>query len=278
MRHIGSGLLVLLLAVAAAADDKPKPRASPAERLAAIQKEYKDAEAAYYKAAGPLPDTPEGHKKAQERWQAFDKKQADLFMEAVELAKADPKSDVGFAALEWVLTIPRSFYLPAGKPGLELLTEHHAANPKVGKVVAWVGSLRPRGEPSEAAASALIEAVAKKNPDKAARAQAFLAKAWQAKAKFAAAEYRKEAGADRLAAAAEKAFEAVLKDYADCPRLIRANAGTVGEMARSELFELRHLRVGKSAPEIEGEDLDGAKFKLSDYRGKVVVLDFWGDW
>ena len=37
-------------------------------------------------------------------------------------------------------------------------------------------------------------------------------------------------------------------------------------------------RDGESAPEIEGEDLDGKKFKLSDYRGKVVLLDFWGHW
>jgi cytochrome oxidase Cu insertion factor (SCO1/SenC/PrrC family) len=32
---------------------------------------------------------------------------------------------------------------------------------------------------------------------------------------------------------------------------------------------------GKRAPEITGEDADGANFKLSDYRGKVVLLDFW---
>ena len=32
------------------------------------------------------------------------------------------------------------------------------------------------------------------------------------------------------------------------------------------------------APEIEAPDLDGVKFKLSDYRGKVVLLDFWGYW
>ncbi|HMC63847.1 MAG TPA: hypothetical protein VKI65_02805 [Gemmataceae bacterium] len=31
-------------------------------------------------------------------------------------------------------------------------------------------------------------------------------------------------------------------------------------------------------PEIEAEDLDGQKFKLSDYRGKVVLIDFWGHW
>ena len=36
--------------------------------------------------------------------------------------------------------------------------------------------------------------------------------------------------------------------------------------------------VGKLAPEIKGKDLDGVEFKLSDYRGKVVMLDFWGDW
>jgi len=36
--------------------------------------------------------------------------------------------------------------------------------------------------------------------------------------------------------------------------------------------------VGMAAPVIEGQDVDGVPFKLSDYRGKVVVLDFWGDW
>jgi hypothetical protein len=36
--------------------------------------------------------------------------------------------------------------------------------------------------------------------------------------------------------------------------------------------------VGKDAPEIKGLDLDGKSFKLSDYKGKVVLLDFWGNW
>lgn len=38
------------------------------------------------------------------------------------------------------------------------------------------------------------------------------------------------------------------------------------------------LGVGKPAPDIEGSDIDGKLFKLSDYRGKVVMLDFWGHW
>ena len=36
--------------------------------------------------------------------------------------------------------------------------------------------------------------------------------------------------------------------------------------------------VGALAPEIAASDLDGVPFKLSDYRGKVVLLDFWGNW
>jgi len=36
--------------------------------------------------------------------------------------------------------------------------------------------------------------------------------------------------------------------------------------------------VGAVAPEIEGTDLDDAEFKLSDFRGKVVMLQFWGNW
>jgi hypothetical protein len=38
------------------------------------------------------------------------------------------------------------------------------------------------------------------------------------------------------------------------------------------------LCVGMAAPEVAGEDIDGLSFKLSDYRGKVVLLDFWGNW
>jgi len=50
------------------------------------------------------------------------------------------------------------------------------------------------------------------------------------------------------------------------------------KLAAGSIFELENLQVGMPAPEIAGDDLDGVAFKLSDYRGKVVVLDFWGDW
>ena len=66
---------------------------------------------------------------------------------------------------------------------------------------------------------------------------------------------------------------------ADLERAIELGAGSpYADLAKAAKFELEHLQVGRPAPEIEGEDLDGVPFKLSDYRGKVVVLDFWGDW
>jgi peroxiredoxin len=40
----------------------------------------------------------------------------------------------------------------------------------------------------------------------------------------------------------------------------------------------RPVRLDQPAPEIEGEDLDGQPLKLSDYRGKVVLLSFYGEW
>jgi hypothetical protein len=52
----------------------------------------------------------------------------------------------------------------------------------------------------------------------------------------------------------------------------------LAEQARKELDDSRVRGVGKPVPDIAGEDLDGKAFKLTDYKGKVVLLDFWGFW
>jgi peroxiredoxin len=53
---------------------------------------------------------------------------------------------------------------------------------------------------------------------------------------------------------------------------------TVAEEARLVLAELRKPAIGRMAQEIEAKDVDGHSFKLSDFRGKVVVLTFAGHW
>ena len=46
----------------------------------------------------------------------------------------------------------------------------------------------------------------------------------------------------------------------------------------AEVTVLEKFGLGMLAPDIMGPDLDGTTFKLSDYKGKVIFLDFWGDW
>lgn len=77
---------------------------------------------------------------------------------------------------------------------------------------------------------------------------------------------------------AEAALERVRKDHAFVSYVRNNKRSTLGKAADAELFELRHLVVGKTPPDLEGEDTDGKKFKLSEYRGKVVVIVFWGFW
>jgi hypothetical protein len=69
-------------------------------------------------------------------------------------------------------------------------------------------------------------------------------------------------------------FKEAKQKYADVPWW----RGTVGQRADDGIFGIEILGLGKQAPEIEGEDIDGKPMKLSDFKGKVVVLDFWGDW
>jgi thiol-disulfide isomerase/thioredoxin len=110
---------------------------------------------------------------------------------------------------------------------------------------------------------------------------------------------------------AERLFEEVISEYGDIPHITRhqrtlaallnepapkwnvepltdqgrhtierlvARKKTLGEEAEARLDDMFNLAVGKPAPEIEGVDFDSKPLKLSDFRGKVVVLVFWGTW
>ena len=80
--------------------------------------------------------------------------------------------------------------------------------------------------------------------------------------------------ADRLTAESKAVYQKVADEYAD----VKGPDGMLGDQAKTVLEAMGNLAVGKKAPEIRGRDIDDKPLKLSDYRGKVVVLDFWGDW
>lgn len=77
---------------------------------------------------------------------------------------------------------------------------------------------------------------------------------------------------EKVASEAEKVLASAVEMFG------KAELDTRKSTAENELSAFRTTRVGKEAPEIAGKDLDGNEFKLSDYRGKVVMLDFWGNW
>jgi len=76
-------------------------------------------------------------------------------------------------------------------------------------------------------------------------------------------------GGKTAQAEARSLFERVKTEYAETP---------YAKEAPGYIFELENLQIGMKAPDFEATDQDGKQFKLSDYRGKVVVLDFWGFW
>jgi peroxiredoxin len=112
-----------------------------------------------------------------------------------------------------------------------------------------------------------LREVLKKNPHHPMQAQACLSLALLLKEKAGADSPRQAA---KLTAEAEQLLERVVARYADVK--------PVAQKARVELHELRHLTVGKVMPDIKGKDSGGKELKLSDYRGKVVVLTFWAGW
>ena len=53
---------------------------------------------------------------------------------------------------------------------------------------------------------------------------------------------------------------------------------TFAEAEADLIRSIRHGTVGSKVPDLAGSRLDGAPERLSDYRGRVVLLDFWATW
>ncbi len=70
-------------------------------------------------------------------------------------------------------------------------------------------------------------------------------------------------------------FQAVIVEYGS---LAYRGDSTYAAAAEGYLYEFAHLQLGMPAPDFESVDENGVKWKLSDYKGKVVVVDFWGFW
>ena len=82
------------------------------------------------------------------------------------------------------------------------------------------------------------------------------------------------------AEAAINVLEEILKQYPDDiynlhPKLERLYAKVEKERSKNGLIQ---ELIGKSVPDFSAIDLDGNPISLQDYRGKVVLLNFWAVW
>lgn len=282
-----AGLLLLPVLPAA---DKP---AAPREQLEAFKKDLEKGRREYSQAYGEAKtdkDREEIQDKENKRRQACARR-------ALDLARKNPKDPVAVEALSWIIGGGLG-WLGAGAEidtALDLLRKDYVTSDKLQRVcaIAFVyDSVSTKPEQ-------LLRAVLDKNPHRDLRGQACFSlggilrrhaatakrwreihdpaqiKMWEADLNADVVKRGKTGDPDKLLQEAEKLFEQTISEYGDVKT---PNGRTLAEMSKATLFEMRHLVIGKTAPEIEGEDIDGKRFKLSDYRGKIVVLDFWGNW
>jgi len=171
----------------------------------------------------------------------------------LKLAQAHPTSRAAVDALGWtVLHVPHG---PIHDRSIALLLKRHIKSKQLGRLALDLA------ETPSASHEKALRRIISSNPHHDVKGMAMLALARVLKAQ-------------KRDKAAEKMLEAVVARYSD----VETDQGTLGKVARRELFKARHLAIGTVAPNIVGEDADGLKFQLTDYRGKVVVLDFWGEW
>ena len=244
-----------------------KPQSPAAAEFQQINAELDAANAAYSKALKELTATAE-YKQAV----------ADKNREAqAELMKKIPRPDVAalgkkaFSAAEKYagkddaiaflgFALLRANDKELAQKAAEVIVKDHSKSPKLLELVENPLYALPVVLGKEKA-NAFFDKVAADNPD-------VIVQAWTLYWKATTGARGKDASD------ADKA--ATQKLIAKAEQLAEGNE--LADRIRAPRFEKERLQIGMEAPDIEGVDLDGKAFKLSDYRGKVVVVDFWGDW
>lgn len=281
------------LAILGTAQEKPaegqKSESKPSRKdsVEALKKEYTETEQKVFAEINKL--------KTDDEKMAYYRKNApsanDFAKRMFAIVDVDPKDEASADALAWIAERADG---EAASKALDLMKEHHVLSKSIGQVcMTFVYQANQDME-------ALMRRVLADNPH--VEAKGLAAYALSKSLKNLIAMHRRLAdpartkeeidslkeynGGDawydwvmksdieKAAAEAESLLVRCTTEFKNVPM----RKSTLGETAARDIFESQNLAIGKTAPEITGEDVDGVKFKLSDYRGKVVVLDFWGFW
>jgi hypothetical protein len=258
---------VLLAVVPAlgALNSNIQPDKSPKEQYTALEAEYEKLQNELFKRY-------QDAKTDEERKEILAKRpEPGPFAEKMmKIAEKYPKDAAALDALVWVLRSMGKSEL--SDQAFEMISKSYLQDPQITKVLPLYSRTAAENEK-------FLKDIIEKNADKSAQGLASFYLAQSLKSQADAAERKKNsAEAADLRKQAETLFERVVKEYGDLSAPYVGKTKPLRELVEPELFEMRFLAVGKTAPDIEAEDLDGTAFKLSDYRGKVVMLDFWGHW
>jgi peroxiredoxin len=296
MRHLLSTILMLSAAATASGQ-------TPAERYRAIIDEYEVAKKDFARREAAA-RSDEDREKLRREYPSYD----DYYPKLLAFAEANPRDPAAVDALVWMLAMSTRGYDAFKERGvrtkraMDILLRDHLGDERVGRaclvIVNAASPLRDEFLPAVYARSAerkvrgraclaLAEYLTAKSQSVAylqgpAGDETIRQVAAQAPHRLAYCEGLRKLDLKSLKREAENLFERTIEEYGDIPydpALREPAAGkTLAEVAIADLKKIRNLAVGQPAPEIEGSDSDGRPFRLSDYRGKVVLLTFSGNW
>ena len=288
---IGATLLVMTLPIEPSrADDD---RLTPQERLAKIEAAQKAASEQFSAELQRVERTEAAQAPALNRFRTELQKNIEA---ALALAREHPGDPSAFEALKFVIRTNRAGPGDGTARALRMILER--GDVRASSQGSYLGAvaLTLRQYPD---AERVLRGVLDENPDRTNRGDAcyWLAHYLNQQARLARKlrekpdeikdyeDYRAaqpitqfliEKDPDILEKASESLLERVVADFGDVKSSY--DSRTLGTVAGGELFSRRNLKVGKIAPEIVGKDHEGKDLKLSDFRGKVVVLTFSGNW
>ena len=190
------------------------------------------------------------------------------FIKSLEAHRSDAVFLDGLVALVVDLQYPPPNEL------LEIVKREHIGSDKLARMCPDLGQ---RGD--EQWSRELLEAICAQSPHRDARGKATYALGeYYRHASLPFARTRPQADIDKSLDKAREFYNLAINQFADVQG---DNARTIGQQAALQIVRLdnfKNLAVGKPAPEITGKDLDGRPMSLSETRGKVTVIVFWGSW
>jgi len=234
------------------------PDADPATKLAELRETRSAAMAEWEKALQGAKDQTEGMK----IWQARPGREfiPELKAIAVEAKGTDTAREAWFDVLDIAGDIREA---DDARLAIDTTVKEFVTSPELGPFASLVG--QAAGLVGMDTATKALETLVEKSPHAAVKAPAL----------FSLGSLLAESDKPEQKAAGHKALDRLVSEFPD----VKPKRGaTYAERAKGILFELDHLQVGMVAPNFESIDENGQKLAVADYKGKVIVLDFWGNW